>query len=194
MNRPRIRIHAAFLLFILLPAVAGVLAVHASATCERFVRTIVSKPVRNRVSQQTAEAWATWRIAHPEWKPPPALHRPRFRLTRSEAVQKVEFACAVDTIPSDLALGFVPPPVEPPPPLVLLPPPASTQIDFPSLIPPQVAEDVPAPVLAILPVIPLPVIYGNVTPEPAAWSLTLLGMLGLGVLLRGKRVRGASAD
>jgi len=56
MKRPRIRMQAAALTFILLPAAAGVVAVHASATCERFVRTYVTKPVRNRVSRETANA------------------------------------------------------------------------------------------------------------------------------------------
>ena len=58
MSKTRIRIQVAVLAFILVPAAAGVLAVHASATCERFVRNYVTRPVRNRVSKQTAEAWA----------------------------------------------------------------------------------------------------------------------------------------
>ena len=78
MTSSRTRIQTAVLAFILLPAAVGVLAVHASQTCERFVRTYVSKPVRNRVSKATNEAWAKWRIAHPNWKPNPNLHRPKY--------------------------------------------------------------------------------------------------------------------
>ena len=95
MSRSRIRIQAAVITFLLLPAAAGVLAVHASATCERFVRTYVTKPVRNRVSKQTAEAWAAWRVAHPNWKPNPNLHRPKYVMNREEAIQKVDFACTI---------------------------------------------------------------------------------------------------
>src|SRR5665213_3571413 len=108
MRGTRIRLQFAALLFILLPATAGVIAVHASATCERFVRTYVTKPVRNRVSQTTADAWAAWRVAHPNWKPKPNVHRPKYVMTREEAVQKVNFACTVATIPSDLDLLFTP--------------------------------------------------------------------------------------
>ena len=53
MTSSRIRIQTAVLGFVLLPATVGVLAVHASQTCERLVRTYVSKPVRNRVSSST---------------------------------------------------------------------------------------------------------------------------------------------
>src|ERR1039458_7122109 len=100
MSSTRIRIQAAVVVFILLPAAAGVLAVHASATCERFVRTYVTKPVRNRVSKTTADAWAKWRLAHPNWKPNPNLHRPKYVMTQDEAVQKVAFACTIPEVPS----------------------------------------------------------------------------------------------
>jgi hypothetical protein len=141
MSKSRIRIQAAVLAFILLPAAAGVLAVHASATCERFVRTYVTKPVRNRVAKQTAEAWAAWRLAHPNWKPNPKLHRPKYVMNREEAVQKVDFACTLEIIPAITDALLVP--AEVPPPIVDLPPMGSTQIMFPDEIPPEVAEITP---------------------------------------------------
>jgi hypothetical protein len=123
----------------MLPAAAGVVAVHASATCERFVRTYVTTPVRHRVSKTTAEAWAEWRIAHPNWKPNPNLHRPRYVMTRQESIQKVEFACIVpliDATPDGLFVAGVPP-------IVNFQPMEATQIKFPDEIPPEVAEITP---------------------------------------------------
>src|SRR5664280_2638919 len=136
MSKPRIRVQVAFLFFILLPASIGVVAVHASATCERFVRTYVTKPITNRVSQTTADAWAVWRVAHPNWKPKPGVHRPKYVMTREEAVQKVNFACSVPTIPSDSDLFFTPADFDVPPPIVVLPPMDTTQINFPDAVPP----------------------------------------------------------
>jgi hypothetical protein len=193
MHRPRIRISAAALFFLFLPAAVGVLAVRASATCERFVKTYVTKPVRNRVSKQTADAWAKWRIGHPDWKPQPALHRPRYVMTRQESVQKVAFACEVDTIPTELSLVF-PPEIEvPPPPITLLPPVQSTPPVFPPLtpIPPQLASNIPTPVLPFLPLLPLPVSYASPVPEPASLELAFIGLLVLGLVAK-NRFRGTA--
>ncbi len=143
MSSSRVRLQIGVLLFVLLPAATGVIAVHASATCERFVRTYVTKPVRNRVSKATAKAWAEWRVAHPNWKPNPAVHRPKYLMTRDEAVNKVAFACTVPEIPTDTELLFKTADLEGPPPMVDLPPMDSTQISFPDEIPPEVAEVTP---------------------------------------------------
>jgi hypothetical protein len=141
MKSPRIRIQAAALAFILLPAAVGVVAIRASATCERFVRTYVTTPVRNRVSKTTAEAWAQWRIGHPNWKANPKLHRPKYVMTRKEAVEKVEFACSAPLI--DMSTDGLFAEADVPPPIVNFPPMESTQITFPSEIPPEVAELTP---------------------------------------------------
>src|SRR5450631_2459925 len=143
MSRTRVRIQAAVIVFILLPAAVGVLAVHASATCERFVRTYITKPVRNRVSKTTADAWAKWRVAHPNWKPNPNTHRPKYVMTKDESVDKVEFACSVPIIPSTLDPLFAKIDLDVPPPIINFPPMESTQITFPDEIPPQVAELTP---------------------------------------------------
>jgi hypothetical protein len=123
----------------MLPAVAGIVGVHASATCERFVRTYVTKPIRNRVSKTTAEAWAKWKIAHPNWKPNPNLHRPKYIMSREEAVQKVEFACSVPLIDTPVDGMFA----EDVPPIVNFTPMQGTEIKFPDQIPPEVAELIP---------------------------------------------------
>ena len=196
MSSTRIRLQLAVLLFILLPASAGIIAVHASATCERFVRTYVTKPVRNRVSKTTAEAWAKWRVAHPDWKPNPNVHRPKYVMTQDEAVNKIEFACTVPLIPTDTELFFKTADLDGPPPMVSLPPMDATQIAFPE-IPQEVAEVPPQswPPLATfippalntppgLPIITPPPPIGGGVPEPVSLLLVASGMACLG-LLRG---------
>jgi hypothetical protein len=179
----------------MLPAVAGVVAVKASATCERFVRTYVTKPVRNRVSRTTAEAWAAWRVAHPNWKPNPNLHRPKYVMNRQESIQKMEFACAVPLIDANADGLFV---ADVPPPIVNFQPMEATQIQFPAEIPPEVAEITPQdtwpplepyvpPILGaspsiggtlVYPIVPPagePIVPGPV-PEPESLALVGTGM------------------
>ncbi|HEX9199111.1 MAG TPA: hypothetical protein VF865_06095 [Acidobacteriaceae bacterium] len=191
MSSGRIRIQVAVVLFILLPAATGVVAVHASATCERFVRTYVTKPVRNRVSKTTASAWAAWRLAHPNWKPNPNVHRPKYVMTRNEAVQKVAAACSVETDPTNLDLLFKPADFDVPPPVIELHAMDTTQIDFPELTPPEVAEVTP-PIMPFLPIVPplVPVGPGE-TPEPA--SLLLAGSGIVMMLLFSGKIRRADA-
>jgi hypothetical protein len=117
--------------------------VRASADCERFVRTYVTKPVRNRVSKQTAEAWAKWRVGHPNWKPNPNVHRPRYVMTREESVEKVAFACSIPLMPTENHLPLTISDLEPPPPIIDLSKMNPTQLDIPEEIPPEVAEITP---------------------------------------------------
>jgi hypothetical protein len=195
MRGPRFRIQLAALIFIMLPAVAGMVAIRASATCERFVRTYITKPVRNRVSKTTAAAWEKWRIGHPNWKANPDLHRPRYVMSRQEAVQKVEFACSVPLI--DLNADAMFPDI--PPPIVNFPPMEATQIQFPTEIPPEVAEITPQDTWP--PISPfVPPILGNVpsgiagvpgippgtpgeTPEPGSVLLVATGLSFVGLML-----------
>jgi hypothetical protein len=200
MKTPRIRIQLATLLFIMLPAVTGIVAVKASATCERFVRTYVTKPIRNRLSRTTAQAWAAWRLAHPDWKPNPKLHRPKYVMTKQEAVQKVDFACSVPLTPSandELVADDLPP-------IVNFRPMDATQINFPDEVPPEVAEITPqeewptlspfvppilgsgisaggVPVYPIVPGGPVPV-AGPVS-EPGSLLLVATGLGGICILL-----------
>jgi len=204
MKRPRIRMQAAALTFILLPAAAGVVAVHASATCERFVRTYVTKPVRNRVSRETANAWALWRIAHPNWTPNPAVRRPKYVMTREEAVNKLEFACSVPIIPATLDMLFTEADFDVPPPIVILPPTDTSQIAFPDEVPPEVAELTPdnswpplapfvpialgsPPAIPQLPAVPPPIPpYGGAVSEPGSLLLVTTGLGCICLLLAAK--------
>jgi hypothetical protein len=210
MSRSRTRIQTAVLAFILLPAAVGVVAVHASQTCERYVRTYVSKPVRNQVKKATVVAWAKWRAEHPNWKPNPKAQRPKYIMTQEEAVNKLEFACAIPTDPADLDLLFTPADFETPPEFVYIPPAEGTQITFPDEVPPEVAEIPPGatepfqpyvpPILGstpppgtvpILPVIvPPPPPVGTV-PEPPSLLLAALGAGLVGLMVR---IKGRFAD
>jgi hypothetical protein len=209
MKKSRLRLQAAALAFILLPAASGVLAVHASATCERFVRTYVTTPVRNRVSRQTADAWAKWRIGHPNWKPNPNLHRPKYVMTQDEAVKKVDFACSVPTEPTDIDLLLEPANLELPPPIVDLTPMQASQITFPDEIPPEVAEvtnnDLWPPLAPFVPPVlggtpgtpQVPAVpgvpVGGAVPEPASFILFGSAAL-LGLLFVGKNRKGNQTD
>jgi hypothetical protein len=202
MKSPRLRIQIAVMAFIMLPAVAGVVAVNASATCERFVRTYITKPVRNRVTKTTAEAWAAWRVGHPNWKQNPGLHRPRYVMNRQEAVQKVDFACSVPLLPTS-ADGLLE--AEEAPPVVNFLPMNGTEITFPDQVPPEVAELTPqdewpplapylppifgstgppgsgVPIFPIVPPVNVPV-SGDV-PEPSSLLLVATGMGLMGLLV-----------
>lgn len=205
MSTSRIRIQSVVLALVLLPATAGVVAIHASAACQRFVRTYVSTPVRNRVSKATAAAWAKWRVGHPNWKPNPTVQRPKYVMTRKEVMQKVDFACDVPNVPSvintllttnddggelpiaDLQMD-------------------SSQVVFPDAIPPQVAEITPTdyPILPVPPYVPVvpggtidtpvppntPPVITDVTPEPASWLLVMSGMGVFGYLLYWRNASG----
>jgi hypothetical protein len=210
MKSPRVRIQLAVLAFIMLPAVAGIVAVNASATCERFVRTYITKPVRNRVSKTTAEAWAAWRVGHPNWKPNPALHRPKYIMNREEALNKIDFACSVPLLPTSsdglLETAELPP-------IVNFRPMNGTQITFPDEVPPEVAELTPeeewpplapylppiygsggptgggVPLFPIVPPVNVPV-SGDV-PEPSSLLLVATGM-GMMALLLAAKMRSAT--
>lgn len=205
MSKTRLRIQIAVVVFLLLPAVAGVLAVHASADCERFVRKYVTKPVRNRVSKQTAEAWAAWGKGHPNWKPNPNVHRPKYVMNREESIEKVAFACSIPVEPSVTQQLLQISELEPPPPIIDLSKMNPTQITLPDEIPPEVAEITPdeswpalgpfvPPILGTSPGGPgypnVPPPGGGVTPEPPSLVLAgsgLVCMLLLGAKFRAER-------
>jgi hypothetical protein len=188
MNRSRIRIQIAVLAFILLPASVGILAVHASATCERFVRTYVTTPVRNQVSKQTAQAWAAWRTAHPNWKPNPNIHRPRYVMTREEAVEKVNFACSIPTDPVNLDLVFTPTSFAAPPVITDLPNMEIAQTLLPSELPPQVVQVVQ--VMPVLPIVPPQFsLQTGAIPEPGSWLLVATGLGFLCLVMGAKALR-----
>jgi hypothetical protein len=131
-------------------------------------------------------------------------------MTQEEAVNKLEFACAIPTDPADLDLLFTPADFETPPEFVYIPPAEGTQITFPDEVPPEVAEIPPGatepfqpyvpPILGstpppgtipILPVVvPPPPPVGTV-PEPPSLLLAALGAGLVGLMVR---IKGRSAD
>jgi hypothetical protein len=164
MRLPRISTQVVALALILVPATVGIVAVRASATCQRYVRNYITTPVRNRVSKVTTTAWAEWRAGHPNWKPSPAVQRPKYVMTRTEAEQKVNFACEIDTIPTTLDLTLTPTP----PPFFNLPAMAETQINFPEPTQPVITE------IVIPPIVPNE-LTGD-TPEPSSLLLVTSGL------------------
>jgi hypothetical protein len=186
MRASRVRIQVAVLIFLLLPATAGVLAIHASAACERFVRTYVTRPVRNQVSKQTAAAWAAWRAAHPNWKPNPKSRRPKYVMTREESVKKIDFACAVEPIPVSLDLRLDPIDAEDVPPIVELPA-MTSQLQLPNVSTPVVTE-----LAELTPFVPIaiPLVVGapGPVPEPGTLLLVLSGVAFAGVVVGRKRI------
>ena len=76
-------------LVLLVTAVAislGVVGVHASTECVRFI----TKKVRHhKVSAATAARWAAWDKAHPNWHP---------KKSPAETLAQLDFACAVPVI------------------------------------------------------------------------------------------------
>jgi hypothetical protein len=133
------RIYLTAMTALLLPAGAGVMTVHASPTCEKFVKTYVSTPVRNRVSKATAQAWAKWRVGHPNWKPNPKVTRPRYKMSQHELLKRVDFACQVTTDPKVMDILFTPDDLHPPTPK-LVPALETTDVTSPDTIPPMLAE------------------------------------------------------
>jgi hypothetical protein len=180
MRISRVRIQVAVLIFLLLPATAGVLAIHASAACERFVKTYVTKPVRNRLSKQTADAWAAWRLAHPNWKPNPKNHRPRYVMTREETVNKVNFACAVDTDPTTLDLILQPVEYDGPPHILTLPA-MTTELQLPNPTTPAVTELAELTPIMVPPAVNVPL--AGPVPEPSSLLLALSGVAFIAMLL-----------
>jgi hypothetical protein len=201
MGRTRIRV---VVLAVLFTVGAGVIAVQASPQCQRFVKTYVTTPVRNRVSKATEIAWAKWRVEHPNWKPKPGVTRPKYKQSRQETMDKVAFACEVPSTPAQIDLLFTPADFEPPPVINWTPTPTetmeTTEVTFPDLIPPVVAENTPifgvpnipdVPGLYVPPFNP-PVGSGRspavpltppgtptpiaATPEPSSFFLVVLGM------------------
>jgi len=188
MNAPRFGIRSAVIALILLPATVGMVAIDASATCQRFVREYITVPAHKQVSKATAMAWAKWRVAHPNWKPKPGAQRIGVPMTRTESIKKVDFACdVVDSEPTILDSL-----IDPIPPLV--PPAFAPPIEeIAQAIPTELAQGTPIPYVSNTPdgpVVPyVPTVPGgglpptndtppttDVTPEPSSWLLLATGM------------------
>lgn len=178
--KPIIRIPLAMLVTAAIISV-GLIGVHASESCVRFVQK-----KRHHVSAATAARWAAWDKAHPNWHPKPVY----------EAMAAVDFACSVPMVqpqpdgelPPITLTGFVFPMVE-------LPPPAP-----PTLVaenqPPDVFPDTPGLPMVSPPLyspeyptmfggFPTPRTTPSITPEPSTWMLLATSLLAMAAV--GKR-------
>lgn len=178
-------------LVLLLTAVAisaGVVGVHASTECVRFITKTVR---RHKVSAATAARWAAWDKAHPNWHP---KKRP------SETLSQLDFACSVPVIqkpvddelppieltafdfPTDLEL----PPPDAPPVVAMNEPPQNIFPDYPpvSMVSPPLYSPQypglfggpPPPSRSIAPPAP------GLAPEPSTWMLLVTSLLAIGSL------------
>jgi hypothetical protein len=93
MNTPRFWIRSVVLFSVLFPVAIGAVALNSSPTCQRYVSDYVTTPVRKRVSKATAQAWAEWRVAHPNWKPDPHSKRNKVAMARKIAAGNADIAC-----------------------------------------------------------------------------------------------------
>jgi hypothetical protein len=184
-------------LVLLVTAVAislGVVGVHASTECVRFI----TKKVHHRVSAATAARWAAWDKAHPNWHP---------KKTPKETMAQLDFACAVPMVPK-LADGELPPlelttfsfpsdlelpPPDAPPVVAMNEPPQDLFQDQPpmSLVaPPMYVPPYPTPFGAPPPPPPPHVTPPGLAPEPSTWMLLVTSMLAI-VTLAYRRPRTA---
>jgi hypothetical protein len=214
MNISRFLVLSVVLLSVLFPAAIGAFAVNASPNCQRYVSDYVTTPVRKRVSKATALAWARWRTGHPNWKPNPKVQRPRYVMTTQEAMDKVNFACAVPPNPVITELLHASVDSEGPPsedysdmdatqPYIpdLTPPEVtevpsgqgssdSTAVSWPSdspSIPPQVLAPVspPAGGSTLPPIVPPDTtLVTGEVPEPSSLLLVASGIAGCSLFLR----------
>lgn len=178
-------------LFVTAAAISlGVVGVHASTECVRFI----TKKVHHKVSAATAARWAAWDKAHPNWHP---------KKSPAETLAQLDFACAVPMIekpadgdlpplelntfnfPQDLML---PPPAGPPmvamnePPQDLFPDAPPMSLVSPPLYSPQYPTLFgPPPSGPGRSVQPPPPALGP-APEPSTWMMLATAMLAIGTL------------
>jgi hypothetical protein len=219
MDTSRFWIQSVVLFSVLFPAAIGAVAFNASPICQRYVSDYVTTPVRKRVSKATAQAWAKWRVAHPNWKPNPHSKRNKVAMARKNAAGKADIACKTlsnpviaellasidrDGTPSidPSAMGatqlyipdLTPPEVEEVSPGRFSS--DSTAISWPSDSPsiPQVLAPVSSPVGGItLPPIVLPdtpLVTGE-APEPSSFLLVASGIAGCSLFWRRRHAREA---
>jgi hypothetical protein len=184
-------------LVLLVTAVAislGVVGVHASTQCVRFI----TKKVRHhKVSAATAARWAAWDKAHPNWHP---------KKKPAETLAQLDFACAVPVIqkpvdgelpPLELNTFNFAPDLE-------LPPPDAPPVVVAENEPPQdLVPNEPSPSYVMPPIYtpPYPTLFGppptpptrsvqpppgggspGLAPEPSSWMLLATSMLAMGML------------
>jgi hypothetical protein len=164
----------------------GVVGVHASTECVRFIQ----KKVRHhRVSAATAARWIAWDKAHPNWHPK----------TPRETLAQLDFACAVPLIeqPVDgqlpplnltnfgFAMDMLPPPETPPVTVAMntLPPELLPLQPMPDVVsPPIYSPQYPSP-FGGFPTPPTHVVAPpGLAPEPSSWMLLATSLLALATI------------
>jgi hypothetical protein len=163
----------------------GVVGVHASTQCVRFIR---EKVHHHRVSAATAARWAAWDKAHPNWHPKP---------TPKETWDKLNFACEVPVSAAPVAEDLPPLELGPPMafPLEMTAPPEVPAVVASNTPPPLLFPETPGESLVSPPIYApeYPSLYGgsptsNVSPptpapEPATWTMIATAMLALSSLV-----------
>lgn len=147
-------------LVLLLTAVAislGVVGVHASTECVRFI----TKVRHHKVSAATAARWAVWDKAHPNWHP---------KKSPREVLAQLDFACAVPMVQKPVDGDL--------PPLELntfnfasgveLPPPDSPPVEAMNQPPQNIVPDQPSMSLVSPPIYSpqYPTLFGGLPPPP----------------------------
>jgi len=179
----------------------GVVGVHASTQCVRFVQQKMQR--HHKVSAATAARWAAWNKAHPNFHP---------KRTPQETIAQIDFACKVpveqkasvtpelpkvEIAPFSLPVEFSTPPDGPPvvvatdtPPQELFPNEPGDDVVSPPIYGPQypvMFGPIPFPAVST-PLNPPPV---EPTPEPAGWVLMLTAAAAAGIV--GMRRRESAA-
>lgn len=176
----------------------GVVGVHASTECVRFIQ----KKVRHqRVSAATAARWVAWDKAHPNWHPK----------TPRETLAQLDFACAVPLIekpvdgqlpPLDLTgfdfpMDMLPPPETPPVTVAMnTPPPELLPLQpMPSVVSPPIYSPEYPSLFGSFPVPPTHLVTPpGLAPEPSSWMLLGTSILALAAVgFRRPRVANAVA-
>ena len=183
----------------------GVIGVHASTQCVRFVQQKLQRQRHHKVTAATAARWKEWNKAHPNWHP---------KRTPGETLAQIDFACKVPVDPKgeipmelpNVTLGkfavpvnFTEPPAAPPvvvanntPTQDLFPSAPGNDVVNPSIYPPEspvLWGPIPAPAV-IPPNTPIPPPAS--TPEPAGWVLMATAMAAT-VAIASRRRQAAAA-
>jgi len=160
----------------------GVVGVEASTQCVRFIQRVR----HHKVSAATAERWAAWDKAHPNWHPK--------KRTPTETLAQLDFACQVPIIVNhvdgelpplqltglDLPMEMLPPPEQPTVVALNTPPPQLFPQETPTqsiVSPPIYSPEYPslfgfAPIPSVVP-------PPAATPEPSTWMMLATAMLAI---------------
>jgi hypothetical protein len=164
----------------------GVIGVHASEQCVRFIQK------RHHHGAATLAAWAAWDKAHPNWHP---KNRPV-----GDTMAALDFACSVPVVQEAIDTELPPIALDLDFPMEMLPPPSTPTVVAENTPPPFFNEAPPLPLVAPpiyspdyptlsgLPPIPPRQVSVGVTPEPSTWMLLATGLVAIGGLAARRRI------